>query len=144
MNMHLRRVLLFIVLVTPLATPAWAGIVEDVRGALADNSFVAANIFLKSYQGKNGVDGEYVEAYSWLARAALSNSDYDQAAAYAKQTEALAVELLKKRPLDAEPHLPIGLGAAIEVESQALAARGEHEKAVAVLQASIKTYGNTS
>ena len=140
LSMHLRRLLLLILFVAP----AWAGIVEDVRGALADNSTVAANMFLKSYLAKNGADGEYIEAYSWMARSALSNGDYDQATAYAKQTEALATEQLKKRALDAEPHLPIGLGAAIEVESQALAARGEHEKAVAVLQAAIKTYGNTS
>jgi thiol-disulfide isomerase/thioredoxin len=134
------RVLLLIALVTP----AFAGIVEDVRGALADNSFTAAQMYLKSYLAKNGVTGEYVEAYSWQARTALSNKDYDQATAYAKQTEALATEQLKKRPLDAEPHLPIGLGAAIEVEAQALAAQGQREKAAAALQAAIKTYSNTS
>ena len=59
---------------------------------------------------ENGVTGEYVEAYSWMARAALSDKDYDQADAYAKQTKALALEALKQRPLDSEPHLPIGLG----------------------------------
>jgi hypothetical protein len=87
---------------------------------------------------------EYVEAYSWMARAALSARDYDQAADYAKQTKALALEQLKQRPLDAEPHLPIGLGAAIEVQSQVLAARGQRTKAVAVLQTALHTYGNTS
>jgi thiol-disulfide isomerase/thioredoxin len=138
--MFLRRVVLLLALVAP----AWAGVVEDVRGALADNSYTAANLFLKSYLAKNGVTGEYVEAYSWMARAAFSNGDYDQAAAYAKQTETLALEQLKKRPLDAEPHLPIGLGAAIEVESQTLAAQGQREKAAAVLQAAVKTYNNTS
>ena len=50
---------------------------------------------------------------------------------YAKQTKALALEQLKQRPLDAEPHLPIGLGAAIEVQSQVLAARGQRDQAVA-------------
>ena len=34
------------------------------------------------------------------------------------------------QPLDKERHLPIALGAAIEVQAQALAARGERAKAV--------------
>jgi len=127
-----------------LATPAWAGIVEDVRTALARNSFSAAEAQLNSYRAKNGVTPEYVEAYSWMGRAALSAREYDHAAAYAKETSTLALEQLKKRPLDAEPHLPIALGAAIEVESQTLAARGQHAQAVALLQTSLRTYGSTS
>ena len=79
-----------------------------------------------------------------MARSALSNGDYGQANDYAKQTKALALEQLKQRPLDAEPHLPIGLGAAIEVQSQVLAARGQRDQAVAVLQTALRTYGNTS
>jgi thiol-disulfide isomerase/thioredoxin len=133
----------FLILIA-LATPAWAGIVEDVRTALAQNSFSAAEAQLNSYRAKNGVTPEYVEAYSWMGRAALSARDYDQAAAYAKQAKALALEQLKKRPLDSEPHLPVGLGAAIEVESQTLAARGQHAQAVALLQTSLRTYGSTS
>ena len=77
-----------------LVAPAWAGIVEDVRGALAQNSFPAAEADLQSYRGKNGFTAEYVEAYSWMGRAALSAHDYDQAASYAKQTKALALEQL--------------------------------------------------
>jgi thiol-disulfide isomerase/thioredoxin len=139
-NLHFGKALIGIALVTP----AWAGIVEDVRQALAQNGFSTAEDELKSYRAKNGVSGEYVEAYSWMARAALSARDYDQAAAYAKQTSALAIEQLKQRPLDAEPHLPLALGAAIEVESQALAARGRRRQAIAVLENALNTYGNTS
>jgi len=127
-----------------LVAPAWAGIVQDVRGALAQDNFAAAESELKSYSAQNGVNGEYVEAYSWLARAALERADYDKASAYARQTKALALEQLKKRPLDAEPHLPIGLGAAIEVEAQVLAARGQRAQAAVVLQGALKTYGSTS
>jgi thiol-disulfide isomerase/thioredoxin len=138
--MHFRKLLILIALVGP----AWAGVVEDVRGALAQHSFTAADSELASYVAKNGVTGEYVEAYSWMARAALSDRNYDQAAAYAKQTKALALQALKQRPLDSEPHLPIGLGAAIEVQSQVLAARGQRAQAIAVLQTALHTYGNTS
>jgi thiol-disulfide isomerase/thioredoxin len=127
-----------------LSIPAWAGVVEDVRGALAQDSYVAADMFLKSYKTKNGVTPEYVEAYSWMARAALSSAEYDKAESYAKQTEALALEQLKTRKLDSEEHLPIALGAAIEVKSQAMAASGQRTQAIAVLQAALHTYANTS
>jgi thiol-disulfide isomerase/thioredoxin len=139
-NLHFRKLLILIALVTP----AWGGIVEDVRTALAQNNFSAADSSLSSYRSKNGVTPEYVEAYSWMGRAALNAHEYDQAAAYAKQTNALALEQLKQRPLDAEPHLPIALGAAIEVQSQSLAARGERTQAIAVLQTALHTYGTTS
>ena len=88
---------------------------------------------------------EYLEAYSWMGRAALDQRQYDQAAAYAKQTKTLAVEQLKQRPLDADPHLPIALGAAYRSRShRSLAARGQRTQAAAVLQSALRTYGNTS
>jgi thiol-disulfide isomerase/thioredoxin len=137
------RFLRLIVLLA-LVFPAGAGVIEDVREALASNSFTAADLYLKAYRTKNGVTPEYVEAYSWMARIALNNRDYDQASAYAKQTEALALEQIKQHPLDSEPHLPIALGAAIEVESQTLAAKGQHEQALSVLRTALHTYGSTS
>ena len=135
------RILLVAVLLTTLA---WAGIVDDVRIDLEQNNFSAAEAALKSYRGQQGVSAEYLEAYSWLGRAALEQRQYDRATAYAKQTKTLALEQLKQRKLDAEPHLPIALGAAYEVESQALAAKGQRTQAVALLQAALVKYGNTS
>jgi thiol-disulfide isomerase/thioredoxin len=127
-----------------LTASAWAGIVDNVRMALAQNNFSAAESQLDSYRGQLGVNAEYLEAYSWLGRAALDQHEYDKAEAYAKQTKTLAVEQLKTRQLDAEPHLPVALGAAFEVQSQALAARGQRTQAAALLQAALRTYGNTS
>jgi thiol-disulfide isomerase/thioredoxin len=135
------RVLLVSVLLT---ASAWAGIVDDVRIALDQNNFSAAEAALNSYRGQQGVNPEYLEAYSWLGRQALQQRDYERAAAYAKQTKTLALEQLKQRKLDAEPHLPIALGAAYEVESQAMAARGQRTQAVALLQAAVAKYANTS
>jgi thiol-disulfide isomerase/thioredoxin len=129
-NMHFRKLLILIT----LATPAWAGIVEDVRTVLAQNNFSAADSYLNSYRASKGVTPEYAEAYSWMARTALNAHEYDHAAAYAKQTSALVQDQLKQRPLDAEPHLPLALGAAIEVQAQTLAAQGQRTQAVAVLQ----------
>jgi thiol-disulfide isomerase/thioredoxin len=127
-----------------LTAVAWAGIVDDVRTSLAQNNFSAAEAELNSYRSQQGVNPEYLEAYSWLARAALDQRQYDQAAQYAKQTKTLALEQLKQRSLDSEPHLPIALGAALEVQAQALVARGQRTQAVTLLQSALRTYGNTS
>jgi thiol-disulfide isomerase/thioredoxin len=127
-----------------LTAAAWAGIVDDVRTALSQNNFSAAESALSAYRGQQGVTAEYLDAYSWMGRAALQEREYDKAAAYAKQTKALAVEQLKSRPLDAESHLPIALGAAFEVQSQVLAAQGQRTQAIALLQSALLTYGKTS
>jgi len=135
---------LFLLGIVFSAVTASAGIVENVRFFLAQNNFVAAESQLDSYRSQRGVDGEYLDAYSWLGRTAFDQGQYDQAAAYAKQTRTLALEELKKRPFDAEPHLPLALGAALEVQSQVLATRGQRTQAIALLQSAMRTYGNTS
>jgi thiol-disulfide isomerase/thioredoxin len=127
-----------------LTTAAWAGIVDNVRYALAQNNFSAAESSLISYRNQQGVTSEYLEAYSWLARGALDQQDYARADAYAKETRTLAEGQLKQRGIDSDSHLPIALGAAIEVQSQVLAAKGQRIQAIAMLQAALRTYGNTS
>jgi thiol-disulfide isomerase/thioredoxin len=133
-----------LLLLFALTSSAWAGIVDDVRAALAENSFSSAESELQSYRAKQGVTPEYIEAYSWMGRAALAARQYDQASNYARRAKTLALDALKNRPLDAEPHLPIALGAAFEVQSQALAARGQRTQSVALLQTALRTYGASS
>jgi len=139
-NMHPRILLACILLVSS----AWAGIVENVRTALAQNNFSAAESALTSYRSQQGVTAEYLEAYSWMARAAFDEGQYDQASAYAKQTKAQVIEKLKQRSLDADTHLPLALGAALEVQAQSLAARGQQTQAIALLQSALRTYASTS
>ncbi len=136
------RIFLFSILLA--ASTAWAGIVDSVRFTLAQNNFPAAEAQLSSYRAQQGITPEYLEAYSWLARGALEQKQYDQAVAYAKQTKTLVLEQLKKRTLDAEPTLPIALGAALEVQSRVLAAKGQRTEAEALLRSALATYGNTS
>jgi thiol-disulfide isomerase/thioredoxin len=127
-----------------LTTAAWAGIVDNVRYALAQNNFSAAESNLISYRNQLGVTPEYLEAYSWMARAALDQQDYARADAYAKETRTLAEGQLKQRGLDSDSHLPIAVGAAVEVQSQVLAAKGQRTQAIALLQAALRTYASTS
>ena len=127
-----------------LGASASAGIVDDVREALAQNNFAAAESELKTYQGQRGITSEYLEALSWMGRAALGMQQYRQAETYAKRTQALAIAQLKGRALDADENLPLALGAAFEVQAQALAARGQKTQGIALLRSALRTYGNTS
>jgi thiol-disulfide isomerase/thioredoxin len=127
-----------------LSSAAFAGISDDVHEALARGNVSAAEAALKSYRAQQGVTPDYVEAVSWMARASLQSQQLDRAETYAKQAEGLSLQLLAKRPLDAEPHLPTALGAAVEVQAQVLAARGDRTEAVALLRRSLVTYRNTS
>jgi len=127
-----------------LATSAWASVIIDVRTAIARNNLPLGEAILQQYRSANGVTPETIEAVSWLARGALETKQFDKAEAYAKETKQLSLAELKKRPLDAEPHLPIALGAAIEVEAQVMSGRGERADAVAYLRTELAAYRNTS
>ena len=126
------------------STVSFAGITDDVRDLLSQNNFAAADAQLQNYHRQQGVTPDYLEALSWMARANLLSRQFDRAESYARQTESLSRQLLLKRPLDAEPHLPLALGAALEVRAQVLVARGEPTQAVALLRGSLVTYRNTS
>ena len=132
------------VTVCALTAGALAGIVEDVRIQLANGNFSGAESELNSYKAQRGPDPEYLEALSWLARGALSNQQYAKANDYAQQAKTLAGNQLKTRKFDAEPHLPTALGAAFEVQAQALAAEGKKTQATLLLRNALATYGNTS
>ena len=58
---------------TPAAS-AQSEIVGEVRSALAQKNFSAAESELNTYKAKQGINGEYLEAYSWLGRAALDDA----------------------------------------------------------------------
>jgi thiol-disulfide isomerase/thioredoxin len=136
--------LLHFTIVLLLSSLAFADVIDDVRTALAQRNFTAADASLQKYRAVHGIDPAYLEALSWTAREALAANQLTQADAAAKQTETLARQLLQKRSLDAEPHLPTALGAALEVQAQVLAAHSQNRQAAALLQHALATYGNTS
>jgi thiol-disulfide isomerase/thioredoxin len=127
-----------------LAAAAWANVVTDVRAALAKNNLPLAESLVQNYRSQQGVTPELIEAHSWLGRGALAAKQLDQAEAHANETERLSLAELKKRPLDAEPHLPIALGAAIEVQAQILNERGQRADALALLRKELAAYRTTS
>src|SRR6266481_419600 len=107
---------------------AAAQVIGDVREAIADRDFAHAEKYVQNYRAKSGVTPEMLEALSWLARGELDAKQYDQAERYADETRKLALQELARRKMDDERHLPIALGASIEVHAQVLAARGARSK----------------
>jgi thiol-disulfide isomerase/thioredoxin len=128
-----------------LATFSAAGqVIGDVREAIADRDFAHAEKYLQNYRAKNGVTPELLEALSWLGRGALETNQFDQAERYAAETRKLALQELAKRKMDDERHVPIALGASIEVHAQVLAARGARGEAIVFLRHELAAYRNTS
>lgn len=139
----LRLLALLGVLAGPLS-PARADVIADVRAELGSGQLDAARQILATERTQHGVTPELLEAMSWLARNLLNRREYEAALVAAAQTYELAVKAAQQTPLDSERHLPIALGAAIEVQAQAMAARGDRVKAVAQLRAELARYGKTS
>ena len=121
-----------------------AGIAEDVHAAVLERRLDWAEAALKAYSTEHGRTSEYLDGVSWLARGYLESNQLYRAENYARQVEVESRRQLLTRPLDAEPHLPNALGAALEVEAQGLAARGRHVQAVALLRRSLASYSKTS
>jgi len=118
-----RRILFIVCLAVAGAAPAAAQLVSEVRQAADSGNYARGEALITSYRTVRGVTPEMILAVSWMARGALNAQAWDKAEAYAAETRRLALDELKKRPLDAEPDLPTALGASIEVHAQALAAR---------------------
>ena len=119
-------------------------LINDVGRQLSAGNFSAAESELRTYKSQRGATPEYLEALSWMARAAAAMGQWGQASAYARDTRTLAEQQLIKRKIDAEPHLPTALGAAYEVLAQAMAEKGQQTQAIALLRTALARYGGSS
>ena len=135
---------LLVLLVLAAGMPAAGDLVSDAQAAAGRQEFAAAEREIHAYRAAHGADPQVAEALSWLARGAAAAHAYTKADQYAADTRRVALELLRNRPLDSEPHLPAALGAAIEVQAQVLAARGARDEALRLLRQQLQTYWETS
>lgn len=119
-------------------------LIPDVRALIAKGDFPGGERLIEEYQASRGITPELLEAQSWLGRGALAAKQLDKADAYARKAYDMSKAALKGRGMDDEPHLPIALGAAIEVRAQVAAQRGARSEAVAVLQREFNAYKDTS
>jgi thiol-disulfide isomerase/thioredoxin len=128
----------------PALASAQGGIILDVRSLAAQGRLTSVEAELNAYKAQHGVTPEYLEALSWAARGAEASQQWDQANRYARETRSLSEAELAKRKLDAEPHLPMALGAAYEVLAQGMAAKDQSAEAQKLLRAALAKYGSTS
>lgn len=137
-NMRIRKFLILL-----LALPAFAGIIEDVLQDMSQGRFDAASSALQQAE-QSGVTAETLEARSWLARGQLETNQLPAAETNAARVLQLAAAELRRRHLDAEPHLPTAVGAAIEVKAQVLDRQGSRAAALQFLRREFAAFQSTS
>jgi len=113
------------------------GIISAVRSAIGSGDLSAAEHLACGYRDANGVTPEALEAFSWVARGALTMHRIAEAAKLARQTRLVSIRLLGRTKLDAEPHLAAALGTSIEVLAQAMAMQGRRAQAVRFLNSEL-------
>lgn len=85
-----------------------------------------------------------IYAQSLEARQALNANDLEGAWQAAQKTEAMSETALQSRKLDAEPQLPLALGAAYEVKAQVLDKQGKRSEAIQLLQHALQRWQHSS
>ncbi|HYA18519.1 MAG TPA: TlpA disulfide reductase family protein [Bryobacteraceae bacterium] len=120
------------------------GLVPQVHAAVGAGDFATAGRLLAEYKTAHGATPEYIEAFSWIGRGQLQASHFGEAEENSAEVRKLCEAELKRRALDAEPHLPIALGASIEVAAGVLAKQGQRDQAVVLLRDEIKRWHGTS
>lgn len=119
-------------------------VVQDVRRAAQSGDLQAAEARLQTARGAGAWTPELLLAHSWLGRGAQANQRWEQAMTYSAETRRLSLEMLKARALDAEPNLPLALGASIEVNGHALANTGRRSEGVSFLKEELQRWHGTS
>lgn len=123
------------------ATPR---VVAYVELALKNGDLDSAAAMVAQYRRLNGDTPEALEAFSWVARGELAAGHADEAWKVAEEIQRACQATLGTRSLDAEPHLPLALGAAYEVEADVLNARHERAEAIQLLQTALRQWRGTS
>ncbi len=116
-----------------------APVLQDVRGKITAGDLAGAAAYAEDFKTANGENAEYVEAYSWLGRAALAFKDYPAALRYSSETRRIVNTLLKTEKLDGNNRLITALGASIEVKARAMAAKGKKKEATKELETEYST-----
>jgi thiol-disulfide isomerase/thioredoxin len=119
-------------------------LVAYVQMALERGDLSSASSLVAQFRTRAGDTPEVIEALSWIARGEVSAGRRDEALKKADEVKRLCETALKSRKLDDEPHLPLALGAAYEVQAQALEQSHQRTEAVRLLQSAVRTWHGTS
>jgi thiol-disulfide isomerase/thioredoxin len=119
-------------------------VVAYVQLALKNGDLASASAMVGQYRRLNGDTPEALEAFAWLARGELAAGQVDQASKDADEIRHSCETALATRSLDSEPHLPLALGAAYEVEAEVLNERHQRAEALLLLRTELRKWRGTS
>jgi thiol-disulfide isomerase/thioredoxin len=120
-------------------------IVPAVRKAAFAKDVATAERLVAEYRAQRPeLTLPLLEAISWVGRGASFAKQWDTAEKYAREALEGSEKLLATRKLDAEPGLPLALGAAIEVLGAVQDGRGDRGAAVTFLREQHAKYKGTS
>lgn len=114
-----------------------ASLTSEIRYKISAGDLASADAISDEFCRTNGPNAECANSVAWLARGAFVLGDREQAHLYLERARKMTSDLVKKiRPED-DYDLAIALGAIIEVDAKLLAAQGDTNKAVALLQSEL-------
>ena len=131
-------------LLAPPPAPAQTGIIAATRAAVAAGDLAGAEAIARAAVAADPATPPALAALSWVARGALAAGDLNLAQLVALDTRQLTEAALAGRSPDVDFDLEIALGAAFEVQAQALARQGFRSDAVLLLERAIETYAGTA
>jgi thiol-disulfide isomerase/thioredoxin len=126
----------------PAATPAPATSsppddVRMIRYKISAGDLPSAESILEYHEAEKGQDGDYLLGLAWVARGAALTGDWKAASEHAAAGRTLALTKLKSAAdYEANREAVYLLGAAIEVQAQALAVSGTKAEAIRFLDES--------
>ena len=138
------RVALFLLLTACASLPLTAQVVRYVEALVTRGDLADAQNLTARYRRQFGTTPETLAAMSWLARGELNARQYDQAISDADEVLRLVKQSLALRKLDADPFTPLALGAAYEVQAQALVALNRRSEALQLLHSAELEWRATS
>jgi thiol-disulfide isomerase/thioredoxin len=121
-----------------------AVLVAYVQMAVERGDLASASALVDEFRKQAGHTPEALEALSWIARGELKAGRPDEAFKKAEEVRRLSEIALANRKLDDEPHLPLALGAAYEVQTQALSESHQRTEAVRLIQSAERKWRGTS
>ena len=127
-----------------VAPSAQTTIIGETRAAVAEADFGRAEALAREALAASPGAPQALEALSWVARGALAADDLNLALTVARDTRRLTEEALVGRSPNTDQNLEIALGAAIEVQAQVTARRGNLTDAVYLLERAIEQYAGTA
>jgi thiol-disulfide isomerase/thioredoxin len=119
-------------------------VVAQVEVALQRGDLNTATALVQQYRRLHGDTPEALQALSWVARGELAAGQYPKSLQTAEEILHSGQTALATRTLDAEPHLPLALGAAYEVEAGALFQQNQRDQALLLLRKALKLWQGTS